>query len=91
MDFIPIKDKNMSNGMRDMSRTPLTDKEIEYVKITDEIKIENINEITINQFEIVDYDEKIIQRFTNWNKEKEGTKRRYWLVCLKVLGSSLKF
>lgn len=32
MEFIPIKDKNMSNGMRDMSRTPLTDKEIEYVK-----------------------------------------------------------
>ena len=26
------KDKNMSNGMRDMSRTPLTESEIEYVK-----------------------------------------------------------
>ena len=32
MKFIAQDDKDMSNGMRDMSRTPLTDKEIEYVK-----------------------------------------------------------
>ena len=30
--LISKKDKNMSNGMRDMSRTPLTESEIEYVK-----------------------------------------------------------
>lgn len=30
--LIAIKDKKMSNGMRDMSRTPLTEDEIEYVK-----------------------------------------------------------
>ena len=32
--FRPIsdEDKNMSNGMRDLSRTPLTDEEIEFVK-----------------------------------------------------------
>lgn len=30
--LIAKKDKNMSNGMRDMSRTPLTESEIEYVK-----------------------------------------------------------
>ena len=30
--LIAKKDKDMSNGMRDMSRTPLTESEIQYIK-----------------------------------------------------------
>lgn len=64
--FRPIsdEDKNMSNGMRDLSRTPLTDEEIEFVK-------SEIRRIGADESVFVFNDKEHIERSTCYNAIKD--------------------
>ena len=64
--FRPIsdEDKNMSNGMRDLSRTPLTDEEIEFVK-------SEIRRIGADESVFVFNDEKHIAHSTCYNSIRD--------------------
>jgi hypothetical protein len=62
--LIAKKDKNMSNGKRDMSRTPLTESEIEYVK-------KEIKRIQADESKFVFNDKEHIQKSTCYNFYKD--------------------
>ena len=47
-------------------------KEMEYVKIQQNISIVNLNEVVIDLLEVVDVKGKVLQTFKNWNKETEN-------------------